>query len=247
MNAPSTGYILFDLGGTLMYARDDWEPILSRADRALADALLVHHIELDTQVFRARLHQYYEQRDQNCEETTYHFVLRELLRDLGYAAAAESVVRSALDALYTITQRNWLLEEDVTATLQKLKSENYRLGIFSNAGDDQDVQELVGKFGIRPYFDFVLTSAACYYRKPHPRAFEIALAQWSIPPKDAVMVGDSLQADIAGAQQSGIKTVWITRRAKFTADEKQRVQPDFEISQVDELLPVLKSIATTGI
>ena len=175
---------------------------------------------MDTKIFRARLHEYYEQRDKDFQETTYHFVLRELLKELGYAEVAESVLRSALDAMFSVTQTNWVLEDDTLDTIQKLKSSDYQLGIFSNAGDDKDVQDLVENFGIRSHFDFVLTSAACYYRKPHARAFEIALAQWSIPPEDAVMVGDSLEADIFGAKNLGMQTIWITRRAQFTADEE---------------------------
>ena len=50
--------------------------------------------------FRTRLHQYYDQRDKDFQETTYHFVLRELLEELGYAEVDESVIRSALDAMY---------------------------------------------------------------------------------------------------------------------------------------------------
>ena len=137
----------------------------------------------------------------------------------------------------SITQTNWILEEDTLATIQKLKSKKYHLGIFSNAGDDKDVQELIENFGIRSYFDFVLTSAACYYRKPHPRAFEIALAQWSISPEDAVMIGDSLQADIYGAKNLDMQTIWITRRAQFNADDEQRIQPDFSLRSLNELLP----------
>lgn len=236
-------YILFDLGGTLMRARGDWRPVYQRADQALADSLSAHHIELDAKIFRARLHQYYEQRDKDLAEITYHFILRELLRELGYIEVAESILRSALDAMYSITQTNWELEDDAYATIQKLKSQNYHLGIFSNAGDDQDVQELIENFGVRPYFDFALTSAACYYRKPHPRAFEIALAQWNIEPAEAAMIGDSLQADINGAKKLGMQTIWITRRAEFTADEKQRVQPDFKISRFDELFSILNLAA----
>ena len=245
MNASPIQHILFDLGGTLMHARDDWALVYARADQLLTDKLREYDIRLDNHIFRARLHEYYEQREQNFQETTYHFVLRELLKELGYAEVAESVLRSALDAMYSITQKNWLLENDSLDTVQKLKSKNYQLGIFSNAGDDKDVQELVESFGIRPYFDFVLTSAACYYRKPHPRAFEIALAQWSIEPEEAVMVGDSLGADIFGAQSLNMKTIWLTRRAQFTVDEEQRIHPDFSLPSLNQLLPTLEQIHLT--
>ena len=178
-----------------MHSRADWGPIHEQADEALSQSLRENGIELSAEVFRSRLHDYYQQRDKDFYETTYHLVLRELLKELGHAEVAESVLRSALDALYVITQSNWELESDAMETLENLKSQNYKLGIFSNAGDDKDVQELVESFGIRSYFDFVLTSAACFYRKPHPRAFEIALAQWNATPAEAAMIGDSLEAD----------------------------------------------------
>jgi HAD superfamily hydrolase (TIGR01662 family) len=242
MNAPTICHILFDLGGTLMHAREDWTPVFERADQALTKKLLKHHIKLDTKTFRTRLHEYYEQRDKDFQETTYHFVLRELLKELGYAEVAEPVLSSALDAMFVVTQTNWRLEDDTVATIQKLKSQKYNLGIFSNAGDDKDVQDLIESFGIRSHFDFVLTSAACFYRKPHARAFEIALARWSILPEDALMVGDSLEADIFGSKKLGMQAVWITRRAQFTADEKQRIQPDFSLSDFNGLLPTLEKI-----
>ncbi len=242
MNASPIQHILFDLGGTLMHARGDWTTVYARADQLLTDNLREYDIVLDNHIFRARLHEYYRQREKDFQETTYHFVLRELLKELGYAEVAESILRSALDAMYSITQTNWQLEQDAFAAIQSLKSKNFQLGIFSNAGDDKDVQELVESFGIRPYFDFVLTSAACYYRKPHPRSFEIALAQWNIEPEEAVMVGDSLSADIFGAQNLNMQTIWLTRRAQCTEDEKQRIKPTLSLHGLNQLLPALEQI-----
>ena len=104
------------------------------------------------------------------------------------------------------------------------------------------MQQLIENFGIKDFFDFVLTSAACYYRKPHPRAFEIALAQWNIMPEEAVMIGDSLEADILGAKEIHMKTIWITRRAHFKPDDMQRIKPDFSLRKLSELLPTLDLI-----
>lgn len=246
MTASPIRHILFDLGGTLMRARDeDWSPTLQRADQALANALLARGIQLERSVLRARLHEYYAQRDRDFQETTYHLVLRDLLKELGHVGVAETTLRSTLDALFAVTQTNWILEDDALPTLQKLKAQNYQLGIYSNAGDNNDVQALIEKFNVRPYFDFVLTSAVCYYRKPHPRAFEISLAQWSVAPEDAVMVGDSLTADIYGAQNLGMKTIWIARRAHFNADEERRIQPNFVLPDFADLALVLEKINAT--
>lgn len=236
-------YLIFDLGETLMHSRADWGSIHERADAALVQSLRRHNIELDAKIFRARLHAYYEQRDKDFHETTYHLVLRELLKELGHAEVAESVLRSALDALYVVTQGNWQLETDVMETLESLASRNYKLGILSNAGDDKDVQDLIGSFGIRNYFDFVLTSAACFYRKPHPRAFEIALAHWNAMPNEAAMIGDSLEADILGAKQVDMTAIWLTRRAHFKDEDIRRIKPDFSLRKLNELPPTLDRIA----
>lgn len=226
-----------------MYARSDSPAIELQADQALATSLHQHGIELSAEVFRARLQEYYQQRDKDFYETTYHLVLRELLKELGHAEVAESVLRSALDALYSVTQSNWQLEADAIETLETLKSEEYRLGIFSNAGDNKDVQDLIESFGIRSYFDFVLTSAACFYRKPHPRAFEMALAQWNAQSNEAAMIGDSLEADILGAKNLNITSIWITRRATFKDEDMRRIQPDFSLRKLSELPATLDRIS----
>ena len=240
-------YLLFDLGGTLMHSRGDWAPVHAQADAALVRSLGEHEIVLDSRVFRDRLHAYYSQRDKDHQETTYHFVLRELLNELGYAEVAESVLRPALDALYSVTQTNWVLENDSLSTIQQLKSQNHQLGILSNAGDDKDVQDLVEGFGIRSYFDFVLTSATCFYRKPHARAFELALARWNAPPQEAVMIGDSLEADIQGAANLKLCTIWITRRARFTDQDLRRIKPDFSVRKLSELPPTIERISMSRI
>ena len=236
-------YVIFDLGGTLMHSREPWENVHEQADAALVQALKSNGVELDAAIFRAHLHEYYKQRENDHRETTYHFVLGELLKELGQADVAESTIRSALDALYHVTQQNWELESDSIETLKTLKSQNYRIGIFSNAGDDKDVQDLIASFDIRAYLDFVLTSAACFYRKPHPRAFEIALAHWNAFPEETVMIGDSLEADIFGAKQAGMTSIWITRRAEFKDEDIRRIQPDFSLRKLSELPPTLERIA----
>jgi len=234
--------ILFDLGGTLMYADGPWPPILALADRALSDALRSEGMELDSSLFRARLEQYYSRRDRELYETTYHFILREALVESGYADPPEDLLRKALDALFSVTQMNWRLEQDAILTLGELQSDGYRLGLVSNAGDNQDVLQLAASFGIDTYFDFILTSAACSYRKPHARIFEIALAHWLISPQEAAMVGDALEADILGAKSLGLYTIWLTRRAQYDSDEALRIVPEVRLTRLREIPGHLRTL-----
>ena len=226
-----------------MYERATWQAVTAHADEALTNYLRAEGLELNLSTFprefRNRLGRYFKQRESDLLETTYSFVLRDVLNDKGYGDISERTLRNALDQLFAITQKNWLLEEDALSTLQKLEQDGYRMGLISNAGDDQDVQQLASRFGIRQYFDFILTSAACSYRKPHRRIFEIALSNWYFLPSEAVMVGDNLDADIRGAKSVGLFAVWISRRAGQQTDEQLSIQPDASLASLSELPALL--------
>ena len=111
--------VLFDLGGTLMYERASWEVVNARADDALTTYLLGEGLELNLSTFprefRKRLRKYFQQREQDLLETTYSFVLRDVLKDKGYGNIPERIVRNALDQLFAVTQTNWTLEEVVSS------------------------------------------------------------------------------------------------------------------------------------
>ncbi len=222
-----------------MYERATWDSITAKADEALTRYLREQGMELNLSTFprefRKRLDKYFQRREKDLLETTYGFVLREVLTDKGYKDVSDHVIREGLDRLFAITQTNWALEEDTLSTLQKLEADGYRMGLISNAGDDGDVQQLARRFDIARYFDFILTSAACSYRKPHPRIFELALSNWYFLPSEAVMVGDNLDADIRGAQSAGLYAIWLTRRAGKRTEEELPIQPDASLSALWEL------------
>jgi HAD superfamily hydrolase (TIGR01549 family) len=238
--------VIFDLGGTLMYERANWTQITARADEALTNYLRGKGMELNLSTFprefRKRIDKYFRKREKDLLETSYAFVLRDVLEDKGYRDIPDGIIRGALDSLFAITQTNWVLEGDTLQTLKKLESDGYRMGLISNAGDDQDVQQLARRFGIAQYFDFILTSAACSYRKPHRRIFELALSNWYFLPSEAVMVGDNLDADIRGAQSVGLFAVWISRRAGQRTDEQLSIKPDASLSTLYELPPFLDQL-----
>jgi len=237
--------IIFDLGGTLIFFDGEWPEILRLADQALFNYLEATGLRLDKErflsQFRDQMEEYYRERDTEfIEHTTLH-ILREILKASDYGELPEAVLRSALKAMYSVTQAYWMTELDSHAVLQDLSRQGYRLGMISNAGDDADVQVLVDKANLREYFDFILTSAALGIRKPNPRIFEIGLEVWKLPAGRVAMVGDTLGADILGAQLSGLAGIWITRRADTPANRahSHTILPDAEISILSELPELL--------
>jgi putative hydrolase of the HAD superfamily len=233
--------VLFDLGETLMYSLNPWPPVYDQAGHKLANALCASNVNVDCDTFhldfRQRLDEYYTERERNLFETSTMVVLRELLAEKGYHKISKKILRNALDQFYAVTQQNWALEEDATSTLNILQQGGFHLGLVSNAGDTRDVFQLIEKFDIKKYFDFIITSAECGYRKPHPRIFELALTNWGYMPDEIAMVGDRLDADVRGAQPLGIYAIWINRRAKKT--DPSPFSPDLSVKSLGEIPPLL--------
>ena len=49
------------------------------------------------------------------------------------------------------------------------------------------------------------------------------------------MVGDSLNLDIKGAQDFGIKTIWINRNN----NKAENIKPDYEIANLTEIIKII--------
>jgi len=94
-------------------------------------------------------------------------------------------------------------------TLDALAGMDLRLGMISNATSHQLVQDLVRQQGIGGYFDPLVTSAGFGRPKPHPSIFTHVLEAWGIPASQAVMVGDTLGADVLGAAGVGMRSILV--------------------------------------
>lgn len=240
--------VLFDLGHTLMYFDAPWQATLDSADRTMVRTLIAAGCQIDEEEFytefKLRIHEYYHEREMEYIEYTSEHILRRVLAKYGYPNADHQLVRSALAALYGITESHWQPEVDAIPTLRKLQEAGYRLGLISNASDAQDVDILLDKGHFRPFFEQILVSAAIGLRKPHPRMFELALKHFQILPAEALMVGDKLNADILGAANVGIRSAWITRRIDLSAEQQKYpdVRPDHTIQSLTELPALLAQL-----
>jgi HAD superfamily hydrolase (TIGR01662 family) len=231
--------ILFDLGSTLVYSRDPWPPFYERADRDLVDVLNRAGIGIEPDFFQNELggfvRSYYDSPFKDDVEPTAFGVLRDVLSRKGYQDIPEPTLRNALKAMYTVTQKNWYLEEDAIQTLKTLVSHGYHLGLVSNTSDDWNVQGIVDHFGLRPFFGIIVTSAALGIRKPDARIFRVALDHFRVEPAAVAMVGDMLDADILGANQLGMYSIWITRRVQNTEEGELEIQPQAVITALSQL------------
>ena len=240
---PTIHVVFFDLGNTLIYEKDPWRPFYERADKTLLDVLNKAGLNTDKQMyhgFRGLLDLYYHRRaDKTMEETTF-VLLKELLEEQGNHNVSDEILHNALRAMYKVTQENWHIETDAISTLRALKEKGYPLGIISNSSDDENTRTLIDKDGIRPYLDWSISSAAFGKRKPHLAIFNAALQHFGVSAGQAAMVGDTFEADIVGAHQAGMASIWITRRVRITVP-RSNIQPGAVVSTLSEIPALLSA------
>jgi HAD superfamily hydrolase (TIGR01662 family) len=237
---PKLTTVLFDLGSTLIYFDSDWNETISQATHFMHRKLLSMGFNLDDSFplqYRSISREYYRWRDEELVETPAPLVFRKVMSDYGYPELSDAQVQEALAALYGLSQEHWQAEADAVPTLRALRQTGLRIGLVSNAGYDEDIQILIDKAGLREHLDFIISSAACGLRKPHPRIFEMALEALQARPEETVMVGDFLEADILGANRLGMRSVWITRRIDTAAAQgaRERIEPTYTITALADL------------
>jgi HAD superfamily hydrolase (TIGR01509 family) len=136
------------------------------------------------------------------------------------ASFAEAFAAAGLDATDAVLARaeTVFFEPEVTIsrlypsaaeTLQALAAMGLRLGMISNATSHQLVVDIARRHGIARYFDPIVTSMGHGRTKPHPEIFRHVLERWNMPPDAAVMIGDTLGADILGANTVGMRSILV--------------------------------------
>jgi putative hydrolase of the HAD superfamily len=73
--------------------------------------------------------------------------------------------------------------------------------------------------------DPALSSARTGIRKPDPAAFAPILKAWDLDPESVVMVGDTLDADILGAERAGMRSIWLRSRLDARQEGTSVAQP----------------------
>jgi len=110
----------------------------------------------------------------------------------------------------------------------------FRTGVVANADHDY-LARCLDRNGLR--FGLLVDSetARCY--KPEPRIFQGAYEALGVPAGETVMVGDTPETDVRGAQRAGLRAVWLNRDRRGWPGGLAR--PDAVIEELGQLLRIL--------
>ena len=111
---------------------------------------------------------------------------------------------------------------------------NYNLYILSNGFRELQSQKMEAA-GIEGYFRKIILSEDLMLNKPRAEIFYFALSATQSEVRESLMIGDSFEADIAGAKGIGMDQVFYNHRLR----KDLPFRPTYEIASLTELYNLL--------
>lgn len=214
--APCRGYasaampalLLFDLDDTILRFSAGQPNFWRRALERKAPELAERHVRLE-QLIAAANHEYWR-------DSARAFWGRQNMHQ-----ARRIVARTALSSEGIGSELCDLIADDMTEekeahvrpfdgaleVLRQLQQRGQRMGLLTN-GCSLFQRRKLRRYELEPLFELILIEGELGYGKPDARVFASALQHFGARAEDTWMVGDNLEADIAGAQQLGITGIW---------------------------------------
>ena len=126
-----------------------------------------------------------------------------------------------------------LLFPHTTELLHYLLNKKYVLHLITN-GFEKTQWSKINNSGLAKYFTHMITSEASNSLKPKKEIFEYAMHKAGALLNESIMIGDNLDADIQGAINAGMDSVYVNH-INATAP----IQPTFTVYHLKELELIL--------
>ena len=143
-------------------------------------------------------------------------------------------------AFFHLTKTPWHSEDetpypDAAPVLAALKHRDFKLGVIAN--QNPGTEQRLTEWNLLQYFDVIAASAELGIAKPDPAIFQWALKQAGCDVRNAVMIGDRMDNDIAPANRLGMRTVRLLRGlGAYHKPQSTDEQPEHTIRSLMELL-----------
>ena len=113
--------------------------------------------------------------------------------------------------------------------LQYLTGKNYAVHLITN-GFEKTQWSKIRNSGLDKYLTHVITSEGSNSLKPKKEIFEFAIQKAKATLHESIMIGDNLDADILGAMNAGMDTVFVNHINAST-----KINPTHTITHLNQL------------
>ncbi len=131
--------------------------------------------------------------------------LNDTFKQLNFSISDTTILLLAEEYLQNLSNYNTLF--DGTIELLTYLKPKYKLHIITNGFHEIQSAKL-NNSKIAHYFNEIITSESVQVKKPNPKIFFHALQKANAKTYESVMIGDNIEADIFGAKNVGIKTIY---------------------------------------
>lgn len=130
---------------------------------------------------------------------------------------------------------------EVEGVLKRLKQDETVLAVVSNI-PSLFLREHLQTFAIDEYFDAITGQDDCEDKKPSPKPILVTLEKLGSKPEQSAYVGD-MEEDIISGKRAHVYTFAMSRDGSYHPSWKlKRQNPDFFISDLNELLTIVKTL-----
>ncbi len=210
--------VLFDLGDTLWHFPQlpPAQEIRTETMRRIGGLLKTWGVPLDEKLrFLGREIRFGVERadraayESDCVSPDFNEVVRGIAGEMGLEIDYERA--TALWDAWNIggLKLGRSMYDDAFPMLDWLRDHGYRIGCVTNRvfGGPRFTEEL-RELTLDTYFESTAVSCDLGYMKPHAKAYEYVFDEMKIDPRETAMCGDSLRADVEGAQELGMTAIW---------------------------------------
>ncbi len=152
---------------------------------------------------------------------------------LDFRIADEALTKEMSDLFLQLLPTRTILFPDTKEVLQYLNNKGYQLHLITN-GFEKTQHCKLNSCGLHIYFREVITSECSNSLKPQKEIFEYALNKTGATVTESIMIGDSLDVDVAGAMGVGMDQVHVNY-----SGAEQDIKPTYTIRALKELEAIL--------
>jgi len=135
----------------------------------------------------------------------------------------------------SISEYKRILLPGAEELLNYLSKSGFRLAVISN--NDGKTAEKCEQVGIAQYFEIIIDSTNVNIIKPDKDIFLLASQKLGIDTLDMLHIGDLYGADILGARNAGIETIWLNHKEgiNYEGINVKQVKDLLELSELFKL------------
>ncbi len=148
---------------------------------------------------------------------------------LDFKIADEPLAREMSGQFLEILPTKKILFPHTIEILDYLKNKQYELHLITNGFEKTQWSKLTHS-GLSGYFTHVVTSEASNSLKPKKEIFDFAMDKAGAGLPESIMIGDNLDADIQGAMNAGMDTVFVNHINATTA-----IKPTYTVTHLQQL------------